>query len=73
MAVGQPSRFVREIRDGRALFFFDHLPAGMFHYRYLARATTLGAFALPPAKAEELYTPEVFGTTGADRVEVGTK
>ncbi len=69
----QASRFIREIRDDRVLFFVDHLPAGMFHYRYLARATTLGAFVLPPAKVEEMYTPEVFGRTGADRVEVDAK
>ncbi len=69
----QASRFIREIRDDRVLFFVDHLPAGMFHYRYLARATTLGAFVLPPTKAEEMYTPEVFGRTGAERVEVSAK
>ncbi|MCB9577944.1 MAG: Ig-like domain-containing protein [Polyangiaceae bacterium] len=64
------SWYRRELRDDRVLFFVDHMPAGMYHYRYLARATTPGRFVLPPAKAEEMYTPEVFGRTGALSVEV---
>jgi hypothetical protein len=64
------SWYRREMRDDRVLFFVDHMPAGMYHYRYLARATTPGKFVVPPAKAEEMYTPEVFGRTGAIAVEV---
>lgn len=66
----QPSRFIREIRDDRVLFFVDHMAAGMYRYRYLARATTLGAFVLPPTKAEEMYTPEVFGRTAAGTISI---
>jgi hypothetical protein len=69
----RPSQFLREIRDDRVLFFVDHLPAGMFRYRYLARATSIGAFVVPPAKAEEMYTPEVFGRTGSDVIRVSAK
>jgi alpha-2-macroglobulin len=65
-----PSWFIREIRDDRVLFFVDHMAAGMYRYRYLARATTLGAFVLPPTRAEEMYTPEVFGRTGGGAVTV---
>ena len=64
------SRFLREIRDDRVLFFVDHLSAGMFRYRYLARATTHGSFIVPPTKVEEMYTPEVFGRTGADLIKI---
>ncbi len=69
----QSSQFIREIRDDRVLFFIDHLAAGMYHYRYLARATSLGSFVLPPTKVEEMYTPEVFGRTGADLVKVSER
>ena len=69
----RPSHFVREIRDDRVLFFVDHMGAGMFHYRYLARVTSLGTFVLPPTKVEEMYTPEVFGRTGADSIRVVAK
>lgn len=59
-----------EVRDDRVLFFADSLPAGLWHYRYLARATTLGRFVLPPTRVEEMYEPEVFGRTGAAEVTV---
>jgi len=64
------SWYRRELRDDRVVFFVDHMAAGMYHYRYLARATTLGNFVVPPTKAEEMYTPETFGRTAAERVEV---
>jgi uncharacterized protein YfaS (alpha-2-macroglobulin family) len=59
-----------EVRDDRVLFFADHLPAGLYHYRYLARATTVGRFVLPPTRAEEMYSPETFGRTAASEVSV---
>ena len=69
----RPSGFLREIRDDRVLFFVDHMAAGMYHYRYLARATGLGTFVMPPTKVEEMYTPEVFGRTGAELVRISPK
>jgi uncharacterized protein YfaS (alpha-2-macroglobulin family) len=60
----------RELRDDRVLFFVDHMAAGMYHYRYLARATTLGAFVMPSTRVEEMYTPETFGRNGATVVNV---
>jgi uncharacterized protein YfaS (alpha-2-macroglobulin family) len=60
----------RELRDDRVLFFVDHMAAGMYHYRYLARATTLGKFVLPSTRVEEMYTPETFGRNGASQVNV---
>ena len=60
----------REMRDDRVLFFVERLAAGIYHYRYLARATTFGTFVVPPTRAEEMYAPEVFGRTGALTVEV---
>lgn len=69
-AAFQSSRFLRELRDDRVLFFIDHLPAGMYRYRYLARATSLGRFIAPPTRAEEMYSPEVFGRTAAEVVKI---
>jgi uncharacterized protein YfaS (alpha-2-macroglobulin family) len=60
----------REYKDDRVLTFVDHMPAGMFHYRYLARATTHGRFVVPPTRAECMYEPETFGRTGATTFEV---
>jgi uncharacterized protein YfaS (alpha-2-macroglobulin family) len=65
------STFVRrELRDDRALFFLDEMGPGVHRYRYLARATTLGRFVVPPLRVEEMYSPENFGRTGAVSVEV---
>ncbi|MBK7586369.1 MAG: hypothetical protein IPI67_40050 [Myxococcales bacterium] len=64
------SWYRRELRDDRVVFFVDHMAAGMYHYRYLARATTLGKFIVPPTKAEEMYTPETFGRTAASLMEI---
>ena len=58
----------RELRDDRVLFFRDLMQPGTLTYRYLARVTSAGTFIAPPARAEEMYTPEVYGHTGADRV-----
>lgn len=65
-----PSFVRKEMRDDRVLFFVEHMAQGMFHYRYLARATTMGSFVVPPIRAEEMYAPEVFGRSGAVTVEV---
>ena len=65
-----PSWFRQELRDDRALFFVDHMAAGMYHYRYLARATTIGRFVLPSTRTESMYQPEIFGRTGAAMFEV---
>jgi len=53
------------------LFFADDMAAGMHRYRYLARATTHGAFIVPPTRAEEMYAPEVFGRSASVPIRVG--
>jgi hypothetical protein len=63
----------REFDDEKVLTFVDHMAAGMYHYRYLARATTVGSFAMPPTKAECMYEPETFGRTGGTSYEVKSK
>jgi uncharacterized protein YfaS (alpha-2-macroglobulin family) len=60
----------REIHDDKVLTFVPHMSAGMFHYRYLARATTAGRFVVPPTRAECMYEPETFGRTAATGFEV---
>jgi uncharacterized protein YfaS (alpha-2-macroglobulin family) len=60
----------KELRDDRALYFVDHMPGGIYHFRYFARATTAGRFVVPPTKAEGMYEPETFGRTAAAIVEV---
>jgi uncharacterized protein YfaS (alpha-2-macroglobulin family) len=51
----------REMRDERVVFAATRLWPGSYSATYLARATTPGTFARPPAHAEEMYNPAVFG------------
>jgi uncharacterized protein YfaS (alpha-2-macroglobulin family) len=50
-----------EMHDDRVLLFADSLTPGIHTHRYLARALTYGTFHAPGTKAEEMYSPEVFG------------
>ena len=60
----------QNMRDERAEAFASLLWDGVYDYSYIARATTPGKFVVPPAKAEEMYSPEVFGRSGSDWVIV---
>ncbi|MBA2572266.1 MAG: hypothetical protein H0V06_04440 [Gemmatimonadetes bacterium] len=60
----------QNLRDERAEAFRSLLPAGVYTYTYLARATTPGEFVVAPTHAEEMYSPETFGRGGTDRVIV---
>ena len=58
----------QNMRDDRAEAFTSLLWDGVYEYTYIARATTPGAFIVPPAKVEEMHSPEVFGRSGSDWV-----
>jgi len=58
----------QNMRDERAEAFTSLLWEGVYEYTYIARATTPGDFIVPPAKAEEMYSPEVFGRSASDQV-----
>jgi uncharacterized protein YfaS (alpha-2-macroglobulin family) len=59
-----------EMHDDRVLLFADYLRAGVHSYSYLARATTVGDFGMPPTCAVQMYEPEVFGRLAGARVSV---
>ena len=60
----------QNLRDQRAEAFASLLWEGVHTYTYVARATTPGQFVAPPPKAEEMYSPEVFGRGASERVVV---
>lgn len=60
----------QNLRDDRAEAFTSFLDGGTYEYRYVARATTPGRFVVPPATAEELFAPEVFGRSASATVIV---
>jgi uncharacterized protein YfaS (alpha-2-macroglobulin family) len=60
----------QNMRDERAEAFTSLLWDGVYEYTYIARATTPGTYVVPPSKAEEMYSPEVFGRSSSDWVIV---
>ena len=60
----------RQVHDDRVNTFFDHIEPGMYHVRYLARATAVGSFIVPPTRIEAMYVPEVYGRTAATALTV---
>ena len=60
----------QNMRDERVEAFASLLWEGVYTYDYVARATTPGTFITPPTKAEEMYSPDVFGRTSTDIVIV---
>lgn len=59
-----------ERHDNRVQLFATRLSAGVHEFSYIVRATTAGTFRTAPARAEEMYQPEVFGRTASTVIEV---
>src|SRR6185436_6307531 len=59
-----------ERHDDRVLLFATRLDEGRHEFSYIVRATTAGTFRTAPARAEEMYEPEVFGRTATSVIEV---
>jgi alpha-2-macroglobulin len=53
----------RNLRDDRVTWSATTVFPGRYTLSYLARATVPGRFVRPPAFAEEMYDPSVFGRT----------
>jgi uncharacterized protein YfaS (alpha-2-macroglobulin family) len=58
----------REMRSDRLLFFRDHLPAGRYVIRYLARVRAAGSATAPSARVEAMYQPDRFGLSESMRL-----
>ncbi|MBN1430418.1 MAG: Ig-like domain-containing protein [Anaerolineae bacterium] len=50
-----------ELRDERAVFYAEHLPAGTYQFVYQIRLVVPGLFRVIPPVAWEFYFPEVYG------------
>ena len=59
-----------ERHDDRVQLFATRLSEGRHDFTYIVRATTAGTFRTAPARAEEMYEPEVFGRTATHVVEI---
>jgi uncharacterized protein YfaS (alpha-2-macroglobulin family) len=59
-----------ERHDDRVQLFATRLSEGLHEFSYIVRATTAGTFRTAPARAEEMYEPEVFGRTATTVIEI---
>jgi uncharacterized protein YfaS (alpha-2-macroglobulin family) len=59
-----------ERHDDRIQLFATRLSEGVHEFSYVVRATTAGTYRTAPARAEEMYTPEIFGRTATTVIEV---
>ncbi|MBA3548776.1 MAG: hypothetical protein H0T76_20025 [Nannocystis sp.] len=59
-----------EQRADRVVVFADDLPPGMHTHTIDLRSTSRGRFSFPPALAEAMYMPEVYGRTAGAALEV---
>lgn len=59
-----------ERHDDRVDLFATRLAEGHHEFSYVVRATTAGTFIVAPARAEEMYSPEVSGRAATQTVEV---
>ena len=69
----QVKPIAKENQRDRVLTFLPSIEPGMYHFRYLARATTPGKFVVPPTRVECMYTPEVAGRTAATTFDIARK
>ncbi|KAG2393528.1 hypothetical protein C9374_007059 [Naegleria lovaniensis] len=60
----------QNIRDERVEAFARMLHVGCHSFTYVARATTIGSFVAPPSHMEEMYSPECFGRSKTEFVQV---
>ncbi len=59
-----------ERHDDRLQLFATSLSEGAHTFSYVVRATTSGTFSTAPTRAEEMYSPEIFGRTASTQIEV---
>jgi hypothetical protein len=57
--------------DDSVLYVYESLPAGTYHFRFRARASTDGSFTEPPATAEMMYRQGVNGASAGARLAIG--
>lgn len=64
------SFYHKELRHDSARFYSERLSAGRYYLSYAAQAIAPGEFLAQPARAEEMYDPDVFGKTSPAQLKV---
>ena len=59
-----------ELRKSSLVLYAPQLRPGVYSHSFRLRAVARGSFLVKPARAEEMYSPEVFGRTSASGMEI---
>ncbi len=66
------SFYHKELRHDSARFYSERLGAGRYYLSYTAQAIAPGSFYAMPARAEEMYDPDVYGRSTPVQLKVQT-
>ena len=61
----------REIGHGNVVFYSERLTARRYRLSWFGQAVASGSFQAPRARVEQMYAPEVFGTSKTFELNVG--
>jgi uncharacterized protein YfaS (alpha-2-macroglobulin family) len=67
---GRGSFYHRELRHASARFYSEYLEPGNYHLSYTAQAIAPGQFIVPPAHAETMYDPDIFGDSSSGILKI---
>mgnify|MGYP001764349108 CR=1 FL=1 len=56
--------------DDRVVFYYDSLPKGTYGFYFRERASFIGSFAQPPARAELMYDLGVRGRSNGTEIRI---
>jgi hypothetical protein len=62
--------YFRELKHAAARFYSEYLAPGNYHLSYSAQAIATGEFTIPPAHAEAMYDPDIFGDSDSGVLKV---
>ena len=68
--VSRWSFYHKELRHDSARFYSERLNAGNYYLSYTAQAIAPGEFMALPARAEEMYEPDVYGKSSPAELKV---
>jgi hypothetical protein len=63
----------RELTDRSVRLFAQDVQAGIYHVYYPAIASTAGVYGVPGARAESMYSPEIYGTSEPRSIRIESR
>ncbi|CAN5220723.1 hypothetical protein BH24PSE2_BH24PSE2_24540 [soil metagenome] len=65
--------YERQLGADTSRFYAETLPPGAHEVVYFAQATTSGDFLALPARVENMYAEDIYGTTDPQRIHIAAQ